>query len=304
LPVRVRPREGGAVVDWVHFDGRRLTEPSYEDSVARAGGYRLGNTVSTRLQDLPRAAPHGLSPTGFVFHMSRCGSTLAAQMLAASPSNIVVAEAPPIDALVRLEDETADRVALLRAMVAALGQVRNEGETRYFVKLDSWHTRALPLFRQAFPTTPWVFLYRDPAAVMVSHARRTGMQMVSSLVAPRFYGLDPTGRTWGEGYVAQVLGAICEGALEAYSSGGGLLVNYDELPEAVWTRILSHFGVVPSAAEREEMAAAAAFDAKSPGSRFTPDVEAKRRATTATIAAEVGRHLAEVYRRLEATRGA
>ena len=43
----------------------------------------------------------GLPPSGFIFHMSRCGSTLAARMLAASPRNIVLSEADPIDYVLR-----------------------------------------------------------------------------------------------------------------------------------------------------------------------------------------------------------
>ena len=38
-----------------------------------------------------RAASHpGVGPTGFIFHLSRAGSTLIAQMLAASGSNVRV----------------------------------------------------------------------------------------------------------------------------------------------------------------------------------------------------------------------
>jgi hypothetical protein len=36
-------------------------------------------------------------PDGFVFHMSRCGSTLVAQMLAVVPDHVVVSEAEPLD---------------------------------------------------------------------------------------------------------------------------------------------------------------------------------------------------------------
>ena len=56
--------------------------------------------------------------------MSRCGSTLVSQMLAASAANLVVAEAPPIDQVIRLgggPDQTAER---LRAIVAAIAQPR------------------------------------------------------------------------------------------------------------------------------------------------------------------------------------
>lgn len=306
LPARVRGVGGELMLDWIHFGGRRLTEPFYEDSVARARSDDPGSLVSTTLAELGNWTdrPAHLEPTGLIFHMSRCGSTLASRMLAACSANIVVSEASPIDAAVRLEADDSERLKLLRAMVAALGQVRNAAETRYFLKLDSWHACALPLFREAFPLTPWVFLYREPTAVMVSHARRTGMQMVSDLVPPGFYGLDPSGQTWGVNYFAQVLGAICGAVVREYSGGGGMMVSYDELPDALWTRLLPHFGVTPSAEDVAAMAAAARFDAKAPAVLFTPDAAAKRQATTAAIETAVERWLAASCRQLEALRGA
>ena len=230
-------------------------------------------------------------------------STLAGRRCwAVCEANIVVSRASPIDVVVRSGLPQADRLALLRAMVLALGQVRNPNEARYFVKLDSWHVRELPLFRAAFPTTPWVFVYREPTAVMVSHARRAGMQMVSDLVPPAFFGLEAGGQTWGEDYMAQVLGAMCEAAALAHADGGGLLVNYDELPQALWARILPHFGISSSDAELAIMAAASRFNAKSPMVRFEPDAAAKRLATTAAIAAAVERRLTGVYDQLETLR--
>ncbi|HXQ16372.1 MAG TPA: aspartyl beta-hydroxylase [Caulobacteraceae bacterium] len=302
MPARVWRRDAELLLDWVWLGQARLTEPFYEESIARASGGPRPR-LSTPLAAVARPSG-GLAPSGLIFHMSRCGSTLVSQMLAASSANIVVSEAPPIDGVVRAGLPQAERLALLRAMVLALGQVRNAGETRYFIKLDSWHACALPLFRAAFPATPWVFLYREPSAVMVSHARRVGMQMVADLVRPAFLGLDAGGQTWGEDYHAQVLGAICGAAARGYAEGGGLLVNYDELPQALVTRILPHFGVAPAAGELAAMSAAARFDAKSPDVRFTPDAEAKRLATTPAIDAAIERRVAGVFAQLETLRRA
>jgi hypothetical protein len=303
LPARVRQDGATRTLDWAYFGPRRLAEPFYADAVAQVRRSGAVPPVSTPLADLVDWAerPAFLEPAGLIFHMSRCGSTLASQMLAACGSHIVVSEAGPIDAVVRLEADDRERIDLLRAMVVALGQIRN-GETRYFVKLDSWHACALPLFRRAFPRTPWAFLYRDPAAVMVSHVRRTGMQMVSDLIPPDLYGLDRGGQTWGEDYFARVLAAICEAAERGHAAGGGLLLNYDALPQAAWARLLPHFGVSPTSGEVDAMAAAARFDAKAPGARFAPDVAAKRSAVTPQIAAAVERDLTAVYARLEALR--
>src|SRR5206468_1319466 len=69
----------------------------------------------------------GLRPNGFIFHVSRCGSTLVSQMLAALAQNVVISEAPPIDAVVRAchvrPDLSLDQHAQwLRWMIEALGQ--------------------------------------------------------------------------------------------------------------------------------------------------------------------------------------
>jgi hypothetical protein len=302
LPAQVRRAPGGDMIDWVQFGDRRLSEPFFADSVARAVRFELKRIgeVSTPLADLPAmAAPPALAPSCFIFHMSRCGSTLVARMLAASDEAIVVSEAAPIDAVVRLEDAGADRVRLLRAMVGALGQVRR-GERRYVVKLDSWHALALPLFRAAFPATPWVFVYRDPAEVMVSHLRRAGLQM-SGQIPPGFFGLDPVG-AWGAGYYASVLAATCEGAIRAWTRGGGLLVRYDELPQAVWTRILPHFGDQASSDDLAQMAAVARLDGRSLEQPFVPDSAAKQAEVTAAIRAAMAPRLAGAFAELERLR--
>ncbi len=99
-------------------------------------------------------------------------------------------------------------------MVAAFGRKRSGRERHYVVKLDCWHTLALPLFRRAFPDVPWVFLYRDPVEVLVSQMRQRGMQMVPQYLPPGFYGIADTDATMDEDYCARVLGVICRAALD------------------------------------------------------------------------------------------
>ena len=307
LPARVTGQAGEPVVDWAFFGARRLTQPFYEESLGAVASLPFNRLfrLRTRLGDL--AARAAFAPAGFIFHMSRCGSTLAAQMLAASDANLVVSEAPPIDAVVRIDRATAGRdgeaahAARLAAIVGAFEHVRG-GAGRLFVKLDSWHACALPLFRRAFPATPWVFLYREPIEVMVSHLRRRGMQMTPELIAPSFFGADWQGASPDEDYAASVLAAICTAALAAYEGGGGLLVNYRELPGALASRILPHFGVEAAPEEIAVIEAASGRDAKHPATAFAPDSAAKQAAATPAIRAAVVRHLADVYAQLEARR--
>ncbi len=309
LPADVIADGGPPAIQWAYFGARRLAAPFYASSLREVMSLPFNRVFGFRTPLADLAEPPGaLAPAGLIFHMSRCGSTLVAQMLAASGANIVVSEAPPIDATVRLDPaaaglDAAGHAALLRAMALACSQVRSGGERRCFIKLDSWHIRAAPLLRAAFPDTPWVFLYRDPIEVMVSQMRRRGMQTLPSHIPPAFFGLaDPTDAPL-EDYAARVLGAICAAALSAHRAGGGLLVNYDKLPGALASRILPHFGVAVSPEEIAAMAAAAERDAKHPKNGFAPDSAAKRAAATDAIRTAARRHLADVYVGLETARG-
>jgi hypothetical protein len=248
-------------------------------------------------------------PDGFVFHMSRCGSTLVARMLAAVPQHIVVSEAEPLDSIVQLPllgpGLSEDRhIEALRAMIAALGRDRSGRSRRYFVKLDSWHACALPLFRRAFPETPWIFLHRDPLEVLVSQMRLRGAQTVPGVLPPHVFGFAPGEEALPDvDYVARVLGRICAAVIDFWGLGGGMLVDYRELPDALLDRILPHFGMEPTADERALMQATSRRDAKAPDTQFAADSAHKRRAADDATRAAAERHLATICAGLMAVRG-
>jgi hypothetical protein len=296
LPVRTRRRDRQLHVDWTYVGSQRLREPFFEESIARCLPkpfnrlFRYATPIDALadwLQDHP-----GLTPSGFIFHMSRCGSTLLSQMLAALPHTVVISEAAPIDAVVQARHSRPDlgdeqHAAWLRLMIGALGQPRSGEERHYVVKLDSWHTLALPLFRRAFPTTPWIFLYREPLEVLVSHLRRRGLHMVPGLMNDvfGFTASQPTHPP--EIYCARVLERICDGVLQHTTPGAATLVNYRQLPAALWSDVLPHFGIGCSDADRDAMADAARYDAKQPERPFADDSAAKRQAATDAIRAAV-----------------
>jgi hypothetical protein len=311
LPFRTRWRDGELHLDWTYLGRRRLQDPFFEGTMlgraSKPFNRLFGYTTPVDALGGWLAQHPGLPPAGFIFHMSRCGSTLVSQMLAAVTDNVVVSEAGPINDVVQANIVRPDlgetrQVEWLRWIVGALGQPRGGGERHYFVKLDSWHTRALPLFRAAFPAVPWVFLYRDPVEVLVSQLKRRGMHMVPGQIAPEALGLEAAATEAPvEHYSARVLTQICDGVLQAYAADTALLVNYTELPDAVWRRMLPHFKVPCSAGDRAAMMEAAGYDAKSPAQPFADDRAAKQRAITAAIRAAADGVLG-CYDRLEALR--
>ena len=308
VPERVRWGGAGPLVEWIHGGGRRFTEPFFEDTVRR---FRWEpSAVEIRRQTGMAEAEGwaeghpGLRPAGFVFHLSRCGSTLISQMLAALPRNRVMSEATPLDDVLRLafrrpELDAEQLAGWLRAMVSALGQPAAETERHYFVKWDCWHTHRLAPIRRAFPLTPWIFLYRDPVEVLVSQMRQPGGWTVpGALEAGLTGGAD--GRAGREEYCAQLLAGICQAAIGQRA----ILVNYTELPEAVYDRLAAYFGVEYSEGERRQMLAAARFDAQSPRFPFASDGEAKRGAASQRAVEAAGRWMGGIYRELERLRKA
>ena len=312
LPIRAAWQDGELFANWAYFGARSLRDPFFEGEVNRSLS-RPFNRLFAYLTPLDKLAEwldaHAhLRPDGFIFHMSRCGSTLVSQMLAALPSNVVISEASPIDAVLQarhwqpdLDEERQAR--WLASIVGALGQERSGAERNYFIKLYGWHTQALPLIRRTFPGVPWVFIYRDPVEVLVSHLRMPSGQLLPfGTVPPGDGGKQSYGAGGEEDFCARGLAAICQPVARYYREGGGLLVNYSELPDAFFTAILPHFGMACSAADRAAMADVARYDAKGPWVEFTPDRAAKQQEATAAVRAAAERSVAPLYRELEALR--
>ncbi len=289
-------------IQWFHFAGISPGTPFFEDAVREAAGRPFNRLfrVATPLAGF-QASDAQSAPAGFVFHMSRCGSTLVSQMLGAAPGHVSISETSVLDALIQYPFENPEsQVAALRGLLHAYGRIAE----RLFVKLDSWHTRALPLLRRAFPETPWIFLYRDPVEVMVSQLRLRGVQTVPGIVPLQWFGFTPEDAYLPErAFIARVLERTCSAVIEQGSSDG-LLVNYTELPQAFFSRILPHFGIDPDAESRAAMAAAAGSHAKTLGTRFHADGESKQREADAELRAASDQYIAPVFARLETLRAA
>ncbi|HEV2707625.1 MAG TPA: hypothetical protein VGV59_17030 [Pyrinomonadaceae bacterium] len=309
-PIRVYFDNGRAFVDWCDTRDVRFTDPFFDETITRCLRrpfnqlFRHQTPVELLLER--QAATQGLAPSGFLFHTSRCGSTLVAQMLAALPQNLVISEASPIDTVLRanaslpgLTEET--RIDWLRALVCALCEKRGEEMKHCFIKLDSWHTLDIKLLRRAFPSVPFVFLYREPVEIIVSHLRRRGAQMIPGVLDPSRLSLDAqTVVTMPpEEYCARVLGEICRVALTNYEDDSMMLVNYRQLPDAVCTRLPDWFGVHYTDEERARMSSAAQYDAKNPLLPFADDTETKRREADERVRLAADRWVRPFYEDLE-----
>lgn len=260
---------------WRHVGGQRFCRPFFQDELAAqpAAQRRVCRTSLAALDNLPQ----GTSPCVLIFHVSRCGSTLLTQMLATVSRCIVMSEPPVLDAFFRLHHHHPERsggVSTLRRLVNALGQRRHPAEQHLVLKFDSWHLPWMPLLREAFPHTPIVMLYREPGQVLASHRRQRGPQMVPGLLDTTRLRPDTSGLAPGDldGYTARMLDAMYGAALDVLPAARPLLLDYRQLPDVVWTDLLSVLGWddLPQA-ERVAMRHRAGFHSKHANAVFAGD---------------------------------
>jgi hypothetical protein len=313
VPIRIYWNEGRPLIDWCWVGTRRFTEPFFDHTIEACLRLPFANLCRPQTGiDLLRerhAVNPGLEPRGFIFHMSRCGSTLLSQVLAALPQNVMISEAGAIDAVLRarfrepsLTDE--QRANWLLWTVSALAQRRTGDEEQLFIKFDSWNVLDFPLIQRAFPGVPWIFLYRNPIEVLASQFARRGAHMVPGGIEPELFGmrLEEVFKMQHEEYCARVLARICEAALHYHQSCAGMMVNYEQLPEIVWTGVADFFGLGVTDANLETFRRVAKLDAKNPALGFENDSQSKQKKASEALRAASATWLAPIYDRLEAAR--
>ncbi|MBK5377834.1 sulfotransferase family protein [Pseudomonas sp. TH43] len=293
LPIRVWPVAGQWQVDWCWFGDRPLHQPFFRDAVDDAlrlpfnQAFRRQTPLSA-LSDWHAQSP-GLAPSAFILHASRCGSTLISQMLAQLDDHIVISEPPPLDALLRSDLPAPQKQAAICGLLSAYGQRRRGVEQRLVIKLDAWNIGEWPRLQECFADTPWLFVYRDPLEIAVSHLRRPGMHMVPGMLGDCVLedGLPFAGR---EDFIARRLGRLLEAGLAHCRDSGGLPVNYSELPDAMAGQLGRFFRL--DDVQRQQVFAAVDLHAKQPSQSFVADGEDKRREASALMKERV-RHFAQ-----------
>jgi len=183
LPVAVDPMGRGKVF-WADIGDHPLREWQFTytmQHLVEARAIKSAFTTDFDIFEDDTIGADGIEPSGLIFHVSRCGSTLMAKALARLDSNIVVNQGTPLQRgfWARLTDDfrrplepSPENLQAFRRLVLAMTRRRSPAHTTAFVKLVSWNTLYFDFIRQAFPGVPLLFLYRDPVEVIASVIQR------------------------------------------------------------------------------------------------------------------------------------
>ncbi|WP_374764729.1 hypothetical protein [Yunchengibacter salinarum] len=253
IPVAIRPTGGVCAGELYLADlGRHpFREWQFMYSVqhlAQSGA--LGEILVTDLSllergDLPQDT---LDPAGFIFHVSRCGSTLMAKALARLESNLVINQGGPLQRGFWAAITDDFRVGpghdprshgLFRNLVRLMARRRRGVEQRAFVKFISWNIRVQDFVRAAYGDVPALFLYRDPVEVIASVKKETTavLHARGTRQAAMLTGLDvcETHDMSDTAYLAACYAAYFRTALGAGAEDGLSVLNY------IWLKKPDHF---------------------------------------------------------------
>ena len=290
--------------------------PMFRDlaSASRCGRGRTG-TLNQLYEDMRKKGIKPVKPSGFVFHESRVGSTLVANMLAAVPTNIVYSEsAPPPAVLNHCRSCSKQRKTdILQKLIALMGASPTNYHTHLFFKFQSATVPNIRSLLDAFPETPWLFVYRDPVQTMMSHfkngvgngpcLRQRRSPPPATIKILKAESAAKASRTSPENYCAAHLAMLTSSALDADgSSDRGLLVDYASMPGALEAYVFpKHFGLSLAPEDALRTHAASSVYSKARGGRkagaWESDNEKKERAATPAIKSAAATYLQPTFER-------
>lgn len=287
-------------VDQFQLSGREsfLTLDIYEHAFVSNPSF-----TETDLQQLfgPMHQRASLQPNGFIFHMSRCGSTLMANMLRQSDRNLVRSEPEILSQILNMAAPDNREYArdLFMAAVQALGKPNSPKQQNYVVKFSSACTIFMEYIFDAFPDTPKIFLYRDPVEVLASNLKDLDQGW---MLSEKVLGIpieDITQKNTLLENFAIGIQRTCEGFVNHFDDTC-MAFNYSQLSEEMFDRLLAFFNIHPGPQDRAAMLAEMGVYSKNRGVAFASDVQKKQRSASPAVRAAADKYLAEVYEKLEA----
>jgi hypothetical protein len=310
LPVDAVVVDGRPGLVWMEMSGVNLTEPLFQQTVERARreGRAERFTEFDVLLQLEKELD-SVNPTGFIFHSSRCGSTLVANACRAVSNSIVLSEVNAIDALVARFITDADNPVkeslysvFLRGVVHALAE-RRSNERHLFIKFACCSFAQLERIKRIWPNVPWLFLYRDPVETIVSNMQDVPPWLIDNDTRVLSAIIGDSSEMSLEELCARTIGSLYSTAYKL-ANDNSMLLNYNQLSVPVIARILNFFNVSLSSEELGTIARTSGVYSKEvSGTRaFVSDVDAKQKLASDLVREVSERWAVEPYRLLEQKR--
>lgn len=287
IPYQLSYQEGAWQLLWLDLQGRHIKEPFFDETIQLCRmrmKERSAYSPTSNLDFLVEAAKHidSIPPNTFIFHVSRCGSTLLSQALAIAEKNIVYPEAPLIDEILRMQEQdpaikAEQQEIWFKSAIALMGQKRKAGYEQLYIKLDSWHIHFYPLLRKWYPNTPFFFLSREPNAVIASHHQRRGIHSIPGMLKEGILKVTTEEKHYKNFnlFTAEVLANYYKALQEIVSENDSknTFFDYGWGVDLLLSRFFESLALTDTL--EEKMLARLKFHSKSPDEKFNGDHQIK-----------------------------
>ncbi len=279
LPYRYQPNK--KQVNWLIPTGH-ATEPFQDETILRYRQHLFNQIIQpcTTLAVAQQQAA-GLAdakPAGFIFHLSRCGSTLISGCLSELESTCIFSESPLLTELL-LDGELSlqEQQVFLRTFINLQAAVFSP-RPRMVIKWNAWDIFRWGLIRSLYPQVPAIFLVRDPVEILASHQRMAGWHMAGDIrlanIHPVFFSRDTDQTLLSRR--SHVLAALLGEMNKHKEDRAVLCVDYPSLDAGRIKDIFHHFGLFPDDESFQDITQRLKFHSKTPGLIFANDTGIKQ----------------------------
>ena len=259
IPVSINNEQ----VIWQDVGKYHFYEGFFHKSLNNLAAIRKGQaaTFSTDIDVLQQSkiTESSLTPTGFIFHMGRCGSTLLTKVLGSSSQNHIISEAAPLNHIFSVftkkgtAQPTEEHTTLYKNLLLALARKRVDTHENCFVKFSSYNVHFARFIRSVFPDVPSVFITRDTEAVVSSFEKKQSAWMHET----HFPEIKKVYQLQGD-----ELPQIINGFTKEAKNASLKQIDYKELKPENIMHICSRFNYTPDESDLDKMKKQFSYDSK------------------------------------------
>jgi hypothetical protein len=280
IPVKLYPQNDSLLCRWLYVGNKDFSEPFFDETILTCRSLHPQNWHLQRSMSTTNILPdwakeiESIKPTAFIFHISRCGSTLISQMLGMQPSNIILSEVPFFDDLLRYGKKQNCMPTILpqlKAAIALYSANTAAKQQHLFIKTDSWHIHFYKQLRDLYPGVPFFLLYRKPDEVLRSQQKKRGMQALPNYLEPEIFGFNKTviSGTALDEYMGMVLESYLQSFWDILQKDDlSYAINYHDGAMQIVETIATITGLPLPEAEKLLMEKRAGYHAKFPDQVF------------------------------------
>ena len=222
----------------------------------------------------------------FIFHMSRCGSTLASQMLAAVDRFYVVSEPTIVLAILNpmiTLPSGITRKQLLKSAINAICVCKPDHCERVFIKFRSWNILSINEILELYLSVRWMFTHRNGIEVLESVLRdppgwMRSRHTLSFFFAPILSLSEQETKSISDSeYASRLLGVFCKLARNQ-KSPRSLFLDYPDIASNLTSILNVAWNLNLTEIEKQKMRQLTKMYSKDPQKVriFEPDSEKKR----------------------------